>query len=257
MQLPDEGLDVARELDDPAAVIVTAKLPPFARTGNKIDVSVSSIGDAASLEGGCCYSLVSGKDMVPRMSLWTVERLRDELMLCALRCKVPKLALALGAGQCQAGTDNITIEVFGKKSPNAADFVARKRALICKKAKDLGRLPDGSSDFDGIPYVMAADKTWIVEPDSFKVNKQIAADTLDVIVPSMLLQPLVENAVRHGIAGLIEGGTVVVSAVRAADRVVVTVSNPRDPDAPPRPGTRLGLDIVRRRLAAARRRWAC
>jgi hypothetical protein len=26
--------------------------------------------------------------MVPRMSLWTIERLRDEMMLCALRCKV-------------------------------------------------------------------------------------------------------------------------------------------------------------------------
>jgi flagellar P-ring protein precursor FlgI len=35
-----------------AAVIVTAKLPPFARSGNQIDVTVSSIGDAASLEGG-------------------------------------------------------------------------------------------------------------------------------------------------------------------------------------------------------------
>ncbi len=35
-----------------AAVIVTAKLPPFARAGNKMDVIVSSIGDSASLEGG-------------------------------------------------------------------------------------------------------------------------------------------------------------------------------------------------------------
>lgn len=35
-----------------AAVIVTAKLPPFARVGNRIDVTVSSIGDSASLEGG-------------------------------------------------------------------------------------------------------------------------------------------------------------------------------------------------------------
>ncbi len=35
-----------------AAVIVTAKLPPFARVGNKIDITVSSIGDANSLEGG-------------------------------------------------------------------------------------------------------------------------------------------------------------------------------------------------------------
>jgi flagellar P-ring protein precursor FlgI len=35
-----------------AAVIITAKLPPFARVGNQIDVTVSSIGDATSLEGG-------------------------------------------------------------------------------------------------------------------------------------------------------------------------------------------------------------
>ena len=35
-----------------AAVIVTAKLPPFSRVGNKIDITVSSIGDAGSLEGG-------------------------------------------------------------------------------------------------------------------------------------------------------------------------------------------------------------
>ncbi len=35
-----------------AAVLITAKLPPFARVGNVIDVTVSSIGDAASLEGG-------------------------------------------------------------------------------------------------------------------------------------------------------------------------------------------------------------
>jgi hypothetical protein len=31
------------------------------------------------------------QDMVPRMSLWTIERLRDEMMLCALRCKVSAL----------------------------------------------------------------------------------------------------------------------------------------------------------------------
>ena len=35
-----------------AAVMVTAKLPPFTRTGQKIDVSVSSLGDATSLRGG-------------------------------------------------------------------------------------------------------------------------------------------------------------------------------------------------------------
>lgn len=50
------GLDVqqnaAVKSKNAAAVIVTAKLPPFARVGNPIDVTVSSIGDSSSLEGG-------------------------------------------------------------------------------------------------------------------------------------------------------------------------------------------------------------
>ncbi len=48
------GLDVqgAIKSKNAAAVIVTAKLPPFARVGNRIDITVSSIGDATSLEGG-------------------------------------------------------------------------------------------------------------------------------------------------------------------------------------------------------------
>ena len=83
------------------------------------------------------------------------------------------LPLALGAGQCDAA-ENVLIEVFGTSPPTAADFVAAKRALICQRARDLGRKPNGSSDFDGIPYVMAPDKTWIAEPDSFTGAKRVA-----------------------------------------------------------------------------------
>jgi flagellar P-ring protein FlgI len=52
------GIHVERErfanikLKNVAAVMVTANLPPFARIGNKIDVAISSIGDAKSLQGG-------------------------------------------------------------------------------------------------------------------------------------------------------------------------------------------------------------
>lgn len=46
-----------------AAVIVTAKLPPFVRTGSKIDVSINSIGDAKSLQGGTLvYTPLRGGD---------------------------------------------------------------------------------------------------------------------------------------------------------------------------------------------------
>jgi LytS/YehU family sensor histidine kinase len=40
------------------------------------------------------------------------------------------------------------------------------------------------------------------------VDVSISPETLDALVPSMLLQPLVENAVRHGVAPLVEGGTI-------------------------------------------------
>ena len=42
----------AIKVNNIAAVIVTANLPPYAKIGNKIDVTVSSIGDARSIEGG-------------------------------------------------------------------------------------------------------------------------------------------------------------------------------------------------------------
>jgi two-component system, LytTR family, sensor kinase len=44
--------------------------------------------------------------------------------------------------------------------------------------------------------------------DRLRVVTDISPDTLDALVPSMLLQPLVENAVRHGIAPLVDGGTI-------------------------------------------------
>jgi two-component system LytT family sensor kinase len=50
------------------------------------------------------------------------------------------------------------------------------------------------------------------------ITMQIAPEMLDARVPHLLLQPLVENAIRHGIAPRIEAGRVQISATRAADR---------------------------------------
>ena len=48
------GLNIKQEIisKNVATVLVTANLPEFARQGQKIDIKVSSIGDAKSLEGG-------------------------------------------------------------------------------------------------------------------------------------------------------------------------------------------------------------
>jgi len=71
------------------------------------------------------------------------------------------------------------------------------------------------------------------------------------LVPPLLLQPLVENAVTHGVAHVLEGGTVRVRAHRRGSGLTITVDNPCDPDRPPGRGTGLGLRNVRERLDSA------
>jgi two-component system sensor histidine kinase AlgZ len=78
----------------------------------------------------------------------------------------------------------------------------------------------------------------------------IAADVAATPVPPLLIQPLVENAVRHGVATLLDGGAVHIDATRVGTKVLVVVTNPYDADVR-RGGTGFGMDIVRRRLAAS------
>jgi two-component system LytT family sensor kinase len=61
--------------------------------------------------------------------------------------------------------------------------------------------------------------------DKLQVSKEIDPDTLDMVVPSMLLQPLVENAIRHGIGPKIEGGTITLRSKRGNGRLTIEVSD--------------------------------
>ena len=67
-------------------------------------------------------------------------------------------------------------------------------------------------------------------------------------VPPLVLQPLVENAVHHGIGDLVEGGTVLLEARRRGDRVEIVVENPCDPARGGSGRRGLGLDNIRRRV---------
>ena len=69
-------------------------------------------------------------------------------------------------------------------------------------------------------------------------------------VPPLLLQPIVENAVTHGIAHMLDGGTIRIAATRTPARLSIVVENPCDPDRPRSKGAGVGLANVRARLRA-------
>jgi two-component system, LytTR family, sensor histidine kinase AlgZ len=83
-----------------------------------------------------------------------------------------------------------------------------------------------------------------------RVEIDADADCERCIVPSLVLQPLVENAVKHGIAGLVEGGTIRIEAHCRAGRLQLEIRNEFDPDAPASGQHGLGLRNVRDRLRA-------
>jgi len=83
-----------------------------------------------------------------------------------------------------------------------------------------------------------------------KMHEEIEEDSRACLLPPLLLQPLVENAVKHGIASLPEGGDVRLSTQRQNGRLSILVENSWDPEAPPRRSGGMGLKNVQRRLEA-------
>ncbi|HLD78309.1 MAG TPA: histidine kinase, partial [archaeon] len=60
-------------------------------------------------------------------------------------------------------------------------------------------------------------------PEKLQFRKEVDANTLDAIVPSMLLQPIIENSIRHGLGPRLEGGEIRLRTARQDGRLVIEV----------------------------------
>jgi sensor histidine kinase YesM len=79
---------------------------------------------------------------------------------------------------------------------------------------------------------------------------EIGRGCRDIVIAPMLLQPVVENAVAHGLEPKVEGGEIVIRAVREAQQLVLEVSDSGAglSGAPTKPGGGVGLSNLRARL---------
>jgi hypothetical protein len=121
-----------------------------------------------------------------------------------------------------------------------ADFLRRSLALGARERVPLAEELSLAEDLLAIEKVRFGSR--------LTVAPSVEEAALTCLVPPLLLQPLVENAVTHGIAQCLEGGTVRLEARRQGERLVLAIENPRDGTAASRHGAGIGIENVRRRL---------
>ncbi|MFZ2024569.1 MAG: histidine kinase [Terracidiphilus sp.] len=90
--------------------------------------------------------------------------------------------------------------------------------------------------------------------EKLRVEKEIDPRTLDILVPSILLQPLIENSIKHGLEPRIHGGTVTLRSRLEGDRVSIEVADDgvgmtsQSPTNARRAGAGIGMKNVQERL---------
>jgi len=90
--------------------------------------------------------------------------------------------------------------------------------------------------------------------EKLRVEKEIDPRTLDILVPSILLQPLIENSIKHGLEPRIHGGTVTLRSRLEGDRVSIEVADDgvgmtsQSPTSARRAGAGIGMKNVQERL---------
>ncbi len=131
------------------------------------------------------------------------------------------------------------------------------RTVILKLSGLLRKLMQSQEQFVTLREELAAiDEYLDIEVIRFgsrlTVKKSIAADTLDVIVPSLLLQPLVENCIKHGFARKVGPGTITIRSRRDHDLAVIEIEDDglgiSDERLPHALSSGIGLSNVNERL---------
>jgi Histidine kinase len=141
------------------------------------------------------------------------------------------------------------ISALGYRDPSRADAALSQLSELIRQALD--DRPQTIPLKDEIVFAQAyVDLYVLLLGEALKVSFNIEGAAWNASVPTMLLQPLIENAIVHGISKCRDGGTISLCAGTAGDRLIVSLRNDAPAAALPSNGTGIGLANVRERLCA-------
>jgi LytS/YehU family sensor histidine kinase len=206
-----------------------------------------------AVTGALLYGLIAGAAYAARGALRErdlrvvaerAERLRVEADLAALRAHINPHFLF--------NTLHSVCELLRSDPASAEEAIERLAELfryalrLDRQRIDVVRLDEEWSFTNG--YL------WLEQlrmGPRLRIDAELDESALSCMVPPFTLQPIVENAIRHGVGPKPAGGTVVVRAREVGDELVVTVRDDgvgsSDPNVPP---GGLGLRSVKQRLEA-------
>jgi len=198
-----------------------------------------------TLFGGIRFAMVYHQKAVERAR--AVEEARAELAqaeLRALRAQIHPHFLF--------NTLNAIASLIATNPAAAEDMITRLAELFryALKASDREHAPLGE-ELEFLRGYLAVERVRFGE--RLRIEEAVEPGLESVPVPTLLLQPIVENAVRYGVSSRLEGGTVRLAAGRRDGALWLEVADDGpglDGSATP-PGTGFGLHAVRERLRAA------
>jgi two-component system LytT family sensor kinase len=121
-------------------------------------------------------------------------------------------------------TLNSITSLIRTDSERAREMTRRLSSIFRKSLDDTGDTHTLASEIDFLDDYLSIESVRFGD-DRFRVVKELDERTLGVQVPSLLLQPLVENAVKHGIACRTQGGTVRISSAEVRGGTEITIEN--------------------------------
>jgi two-component system, LytTR family, sensor histidine kinase AlgZ len=132
-----------------------------------------------------------------------------------------------------------------------------KAGEMCILLAEFLRMTLGLGEKNGIPLsdeLSLLQRFLAIEKVRFgtrlQMQEEIQEESKIVVIPPLILQPLVENAIVHGIANLPEGGSVRLASSCEDGHLSIVVENTYDPESTPNRRSGMGLVNVRRRLEA-------
>lgn len=223
-----------------ALVVGLARPLPAGRTDG-LAFPLFSVGLAALVFALLYHYLVEAAEQVGR-----ARRAEDEARVQAGEARLRALSAQVNPHFLYNGLNSVSA-LIGAQPAAAREMVARLaeffRATTAAGRRESIPLSDELALVRGY---LAIEQVRFGE--RLRVTERVDEELLATLWPPLLLQPLVENAVKYGVSGSIAPVTLELNGTLEADYAVLRLRNGFDPEGRPAPGTGTGLLATRERL---------